>query len=38
MARAEGREQRAAGVSATPRTPAEERAARLADRYGRAVR
>jgi cytochrome oxidase assembly protein ShyY1 len=38
MARAEGREQRAAGVTAAPRTPTEERAARLADRYGRAVR
>jgi cytochrome oxidase assembly protein ShyY1 len=38
MARAEGREQRAAGVTATPRTPEEARAAKLADRYGRAVR
>lgn len=37
MARAEGREQRAAGVTPTPRTPEEQRAARLADRYGRAV-
>ncbi len=38
MARAEGREQRAAGVRATPRTPEEARAARLADRYGRPVK
>jgi cytochrome oxidase assembly protein ShyY1 len=38
MARAEGRELRAAGVRATPRTPEEARAARLADRYGRPVK
>ena len=38
MARAEGREQRAAGVRPTPRTPEQARAARLADRYGRPVK
>jgi cytochrome oxidase assembly protein ShyY1 len=38
MARAEGREQRAAGATPTPRTPEQARAVRLADRYGRSVR
>jgi cytochrome oxidase assembly protein ShyY1 len=38
MARADSRELRAAGVRATPRTPEEARAARLADRYGRPVK
>lgn len=38
MARAEGRQLRAAGAAPSPRTPEEERAVRLADRYGRPVR
>ena len=38
MARAERKEQADAGVTAVPQTPEEQRATRLADRYGRSVR